>query len=94
MRGTRPFAEIAARLIWHRNLKGLDQKPYADKARITRGQLHCWETGKHRVSLDGALALRKAYGLSLDFLYTGDAETLPADLRAAWLGSPDVATSK
>lgn len=82
----KPFADIAERLLWHRTFEGLTQKEYATKAGLTRNQLSNWETGDSRLSLDGALALRRTYGLSLDFIYEGNAETLPMTLRAAWLG--------
>ena len=80
----RPFGDIAARIIWHRQLEGLEQKDYAKKAGLNRSQLSNWETGDYRLSLDGARALRKTYGLSLDFLFEGIDDALPMTLRAAW----------
>lgn len=94
MKEDRPFGDIADRLIWHRSVEGLDQAPYAEKAGLKRAQLSNWETGNYRLSLDGALALRETYGLSLDFIYTGNADTLPMTLRAAWLERPAVKASR
>lgn len=94
MSDERPYADIAARLVWHRSFEGLDQEAYAKRAGLKRAQLSNWETGSYRVSLDGALALRATYGLSLDFIYAGNAETLPMTLRAAWLGRPEVNASR
>jgi len=94
MKDDRPFGDIADRLIWHRTFEGLDQKAYAERAGLKRAQLSNWETGSYRLSLDGALALRATYGLSLDFIYAGNAETLPMTLRAAWLERPAVRASR
>jgi transcriptional regulator with XRE-family HTH domain len=80
----KPFCDIAERIRWHRALEGLDQKDYAEKAGLKRAQLSNWESGDYRLSLDGARALRKTYGLSLDFMYEGIDGALPMTLRAAW----------
>ncbi|MCG7574876.1 helix-turn-helix domain-containing protein [Phaeobacter sp. CNT1-3] len=84
----KPFSDIAARLKWHRALEGLNQADYASKAGLKRAQLNNWESGDYRLSLDGALALRDTYGLSLDFLYVGIADALPMTLRKAWIDRP------
>ena len=80
----KPFGDIADRLRWHRALEGVDQKTYAEKAGLKRAQLSNWESGDYRLSLDGARALRKTYGLSLDFIYEGIDDALPMTLRMAW----------
>ena len=81
----RPFTDIAERIVWHREIvESLNQKEYAYRAGVTRSSLNNWESGDYRLSIDGALALRKTFGLSLDFLYAGEDETLPMALRAAW----------
>ena len=80
----KPFGDIAERLRWHRALEGVDQKTYAEKAGLKRAQLSNWESGDYRLSLDGARALRKTYGLSLDFIYEGIDDALPMTLRMAW----------
>lgn len=91
---TAPFADIAARIKWHRDLEGLNQTAYAEKAGVKRSQLSNWETGQQRISVDGAIALRQTYGLSLDFIYEGIDETLPMALRVALRESPLVSASK
>lgn len=80
----KPFGDIAARIRWHRSLEGLTQKAYAEKIGQKRAALNNWESGDYRLSLDGALAIRKIYGLSLDFMYEGIDDALPMTLRAAW----------
>ena len=94
MQDDAPFSDIAARIRWHRALEGLKQADYATKAGIKRSQLSNWESGQQRISIDGALALRETYGLSLDFIYEGIDDALPMTLRAAWRDRPDVKTSK
>lgn len=84
----KPFGDIAARLAWHRQLEGLEQKEYAEKAGLKRSAYSNWESGDYRLSLDGARALRKTYGLSLDFLFEGIDDALPMTLRAAWRDRP------
>lgn len=45
------------------------QAGFAEMLGVNRNQLGHWETGHQRLSLDGALALREAFGVSLDWLY-------------------------
>lgn len=90
----KPFADIAERLRWHREMLGLSQEEYAVKIGKKRSAYSLWEAGSHRLSLDGALALRKAFGLSLDFMYEGIDDALPMTLRNAWLDRPLVSHSK
>lgn len=89
-----PYGHIAARIKWHRALLGLNQTEYAKRAGIKRSQLSNWETGLQRVSIDGAMDLRRTYGLSLDFIYEGIDDALPMTLRNALLESPEVSASK
>lgn len=84
----RPFADIAARLKWHREIEGLTQDDYAAKIGMKRPRYSLWEAGTHRLSLDGALALRRRFGLSLDFMYEGIDDALPMTLRNAWRDKP------
>lgn len=85
---SKPFADIAARLQWHRTLEGLTQDAYAAKIGTKRSTYSLWEAGSHRLSLDGALALRHRFGLSLDFMYEGIDDALPMTLRNAWRDKP------
>jgi transcriptional regulator with XRE-family HTH domain len=90
----KPFGAIAYRLKWHRALEGTTQTEYAKKAGLKRAQLNNWESGDFRMSIDGALALRVTYGLSLDFMYEGIDDALPMTLRQAWRERPRVNDSK
>ena len=84
----RPFADIAVRLKWHRELEGLTQEDYATKIGMKRARYSLWEAGTHRLSLDGALALRRRFGLSLYFMYEGIDDALPMTLRSSWRDRP------
>lgn len=90
----RPFPDVAERLLWHRELLGLTQEEYAAKLGMKRARYGLWEAGTHRLSLDGALALRRTYGLSLDFMYEGIDDALPMTLRNAWRDRPAVKASR
>lgn len=87
-RADTPFGSIAARLLWHRELIGMTQNDYAASFGIKRSAYSLWEAGSHRLSLDGALALRRKYGLPLDFMYEGIDDALPMTLRNAWRDRP------
>lgn len=89
-----PYADIAARIKWHRAIEGLNQSEYARRAGVKRSQLSNWETGLQRISIDGAMALRRTYGLSLDFIYEGIDDALPMTLRKELLDNPRVSASK
>lgn len=84
----KPYGDIALRLRWHRDLEGLTQNAYSKNIGVKRATLNNWESGDYRLSLDGALALRQTYGLSLDFMYEGIDDALPMTLRQAWQSRP------
>lgn len=84
----RPFIDISERIRWHRALMRMNQEEYASSIGVKRSALSLWEAGTHRLSLDGALALRSKYGLSLDFMYEGIDDALPMTLRNAWRDKP------
>ena len=80
-----PFADIGDRLRWHReSIEAMTQRDYAEALGMKRPRYSLWESGIQRLSIDGALALKSRYGLSLDFLYLGDAAALDMTLRQAW----------
>lgn len=94
MTDSKPYGEIAARIRWHRKLENLSQADYAKSINAKRSQVSNWETGEQRISIDGAIELRKTYGLSLDFIYEGIEDALPMTLRAALRDNPLVNASK
>jgi transcriptional regulator with XRE-family HTH domain len=90
-----PFQDIGERLKWHREMLDLKQDEYAATLGFKRSIYSLWERGGHRLSLDGALAIRQRWGLSLDFMYEGIDDALPMTLRNAWRERPaDMASKK
>lgn len=90
----RLYPEQAERLLWHRETTGLTQAQYAAKIGMKRARYSQWEAGSHQLSLAGARALRKKWGLSLDFMVEGIDDALSMTLRSAWRDRPAVSTSK
>ena len=84
----KPYGDIAERIRWHRELEGLTQNAYAKKIGVKRATLNNWESGDYRLSVDGALALRRTFGLSMEFMYEGIVDALPMTLRQAWTDRP------
>lgn len=84
----KPYADQAARIVWHRNLLGLTQDEYGKKAGLKRAAINNYESGDFQIGLAAARALRRTYGLALDFIYEGEVEALPMNLRKALLDNP------
>ncbi len=91
----RPYADIAERLRIVREATGLRAYEFAERAGIKRKVYENWESGRNRISTDGAIALREAYNISLDFIFCASAEALPHKMAVAWASRPrDNASSK
>jgi len=88
----KPYSDIAARLVLIRkavSAAGQSQTAYAAAAGIPINTYNNWESGDHRISLNGALKLRTAYGVPLDFIYCGgQVDALPEKIRKAVIESP------
>jgi len=68
---------VAARLKRARIILGLSKKEFAERAGLTEQTYGPFENAKRDLSLQSAKQLRKAYGLSLEFLYFGKIDDLP-----------------
>tara|TARA_R100001086_G_scaffold231944_1_gene152913 strand:+ start:65 stop:334 length:270 start_codon:yes stop_codon:yes gene_type:complete len=71
---------VAKRLKWLRETTGLTQSAFADSINVTPTVYNNWETGRQRLSLEGALSLNKVYGTTLDFLFLARRGDLPPEL--------------
>ena len=71
---------IAHRLRATRAALGLEQAPFCRRAGIAPNTYNQFERAKGRPSLDMALKLCDAYGLTLDWIYRGDPSGLPYEL--------------
>ena len=74
--GSDEIQVIANRLRQAREAFGLNQKDFAARADISLTTYNNWEACHSPIGLSGALKLRKEYGLSLDWVYCGDADNL------------------
>ena len=54
-----------------------EKKEFAARAGIGPQTYGPWESGEREITRDGAKALCKVYGLSLDFIYFGNKAALP-----------------
>lgn len=91
---TAPFRDIAERLLAAQESLGVTAKSFAEGAGLSKTQMSNWQTGQVRISLEGALALRETYGLSLDFIYFGNLDALPYRLAKELASNPRVSASQ
>jgi len=87
MQNDRPSSpeNIATRLEWLRDYHGLTWKEFAASINASSAKVSNWINGTGRLSIDGALSIREIYRVSLDFLYLGDASSLPLEMRKSWI---------
>lgn len=71
---------IAERLELTRQAMGMTQRAFAMDAGLTPPAYNNWKQGLSRPDLDGAFMLCDAYGLTIEWVYEGDASRLPAQL--------------
>lgn len=84
MRGARVLEDleddpkaVGARLARVREIMRLNKKEFAEGADLTEQTYGPFENGKRPLSYGAAKKLRKAYGLSLEFMYFGKIADLP-----------------
>lgn len=75
---------IAQRLEWLRHYFGKSQKEFAASLDVLPSTYNNWLRGQHGLSLDGARRIKQRYNITLDFLFFGEAENLPEQIRNAW----------
>jgi transcriptional regulator with XRE-family HTH domain len=68
---------VARRLALTREILGLTEREFAERAGVVLTRYHRWETGSIPISLSSAMALCAAHGLTLDWLYRGKTMGLP-----------------
>ena len=68
---------VARRLALTREIFGLTEKEFAERAGVLLGRYHQWESGSTPISLSSAVALCAAHGVTLDWLYRGKIQGLP-----------------
>lgn len=68
---------VAARLEAARNALGLSMREFAERADMKEQTYNPFENAKRPLSLVAAKKIRKAHGLTLEFMYFGKIEDLP-----------------
>jgi transcriptional regulator with XRE-family HTH domain len=71
---------VARRLALTREILGLTEKEFAERAGMILSRYHLWETGRCPISLNSAMAICDAHGFTLDWLYRGKTQGLPWQL--------------
>jgi len=82
------YSDIAHRLRAVRAFYDLPSQIFADHAGVPPKSYSQWESGAFRISIGGAIKLREKYGISLDFIFLGSIDTLPAKIAKAMSSSP------
>lgn len=72
---------IGQRIRLVRTITGLTQEEFAKRAGLSREQINNYERGEKRPSINAAVAICEAHGLTLDYLYLGRLHTLSAEMR-------------
>ncbi len=73
---------VAARLMAARTALGLTKREFAERADMGEQTYGPFENAKRPLSLDAAKKLRKAHGLTLEFMYFGKIQDLPHRIAA------------
>jgi transcriptional regulator with XRE-family HTH domain len=74
-------ARIAPRLAALRSFTKLNQDAFAETLGITQPAWSQFESGRRRITLDVAATLAERYGVTLDWIYFGEASSLPIRLQ-------------
>jgi transcriptional regulator with XRE-family HTH domain len=71
---------IGVRLRKARNVLGLSQKELYDSLKVGASTWHNWETGKRLPDPIVMVELRRAYGVSVDWIYAGETRVMSRSL--------------
>jgi transcriptional regulator with XRE-family HTH domain len=58
----------------------LTGREFCDLTGIQENRLSQWKQGVHPPSIDGAMAIRRRWGITLDWIYFGSPSGMPGDL--------------
>jgi len=59
------------------NANGLGRKEFGDRIGASRQRVNNWLNGTNGVPIDIAVRIKSEFGITLDWLYTGDASFVP-----------------
>ena len=74
-------AKIAPRLAALRSFTKLSQDAFAETLGITQPAWSQFESGKRRITLDVAATVVRRHGVTLDWIYFGEASGMPIRLQ-------------
>jgi transcriptional regulator with XRE-family HTH domain len=60
---------------------------FCDLTGIQTNRFSQWKSGTHPPSIDGAMAIRRKWGVTLDWIYFGSPSGMPGDLLADLLAA-------
>ena len=76
-----PFRVIGRRLAATREALAITQAELCRRLRVDPPRWNQYELGKRRITIEVALELRLAFGVTLDWIYVGDSSGLPTSLH-------------
>lgn len=71
---------VGQRLSFIRRAHGLSQQDFAERALIRRNAWSNYEAGRSRIGVAAAGRVCAVYGVTMDYIYLGDASNLPYQL--------------
>ncbi len=75
--------EIGQRPTLTRQVIGLAQNEFCQRARIAPTTYNQFDKGRQRPAVENAIALCETYGITLDWIYRGDLSGLRFDMATA-----------
>src|SRR5258706_3691859 len=85
------YKQIGRRLARAREALGLSQVDFCRAAGIAANTYNQYEKGVSRPELDKGLAICRAHGLTLDYIYRGDVSGLPIRIAGKLVSDADAA---
>lgn len=79
--------DIGRRLEWLRDHHGMTIQQFAEVIGVKYERYYNWESGRSRLSLNGAMQICEQFPVTLDFLYLGRSNTLSVDMFNSWAAS-------
>lgn len=71
---------IASRLVRTRRALGFSQTMFCTEIGVEKNVYNPFEKGHRRITVDVALKIHERFGISLDWIYCGEAARLPVEL--------------
>ncbi len=76
-----PYKDIGNRLVVMRDVLGIKQAELCKAIKVAQNRMSQYESGERRITLPVAIKLADTYGITLDWIYRGEASGLPHHLH-------------